>query len=233
MDAKGVAFRGRKQIDHQQMHAGANELQAFVEELLERPLGILVAWRNDLDDRDGAAQPMFHHDAVGKVGVKFLRRLANDSRRRRRHGQQATAVIPACAVPQSIHGQHVRFLRPCLLLDESCYALRQHARIQSVLDADRPRLMKVVEKAGVNTGPIMNRHRIPSQEIVLDAGHEVIASNRHVMAVLNRITSLIAHRGRSTDLGYRSLAGRANRMLGGCKAASLVHPGRIDCPPGG
>jgi hypothetical protein len=48
-----------------------------------------------------------------------------------------------------------------MLLCQGCRPFWQQAAVQHVADIQRPRLMEVMKQAGVNLGPIVNRHGAP------------------------------------------------------------------------
>jgi len=135
MHAERVAFRGRKQIDHEQMDPFAYERDALFEKFLKGVFARFVARRDDLNDCDCSPDFVLDNDTIRFVRVAFLRGFADDMRLGRFEQQR----------PAQQDGRHFGFFFGGATLDQCTQALWQLIRVQSVFDADRPTLMKIVE----------------------------------------------------------------------------------------
>src|SRR5208282_4271070 len=80
MNALRVALAWRKEIDNQQMDALTNQFDRFVDKGMQSMPAVLIAWRNDFDNRDYRSVIVSDGNSIGFRGIDFYFRLLYESR---------------------------------------------------------------------------------------------------------------------------------------------------------
>jgi hypothetical protein len=160
MDPLGIASRGRKQVDDQDVDASVQKLDCLFDESPQCMAATLVARRDDFHHADDPAERMTNDDSIGEC----CRSLSGGfnaqplgGRGRRQHGATGT-TCGRLGMTAPLECQDIRCNPSSVLLDKGRIAGRQQTAIERIADGDGPRLMKIVEQIGINAGPVMNRH---------------------------------------------------------------------------
>ena len=150
-------------------YAGSQRGLSFLCELSDVGFTILVAGRNDLDQRDHTMPAdMSNRDRAAKLSISRTSagdHLVSHSRRRDEHCDTTIVGLIADILFANVQRQHVRDGSASVLLGHCVVAARQHAAVQPLVDLVNPAVMKVVKRPGIDLPPIVSRHDLISERL--------------------------------------------------------------------